>query len=393
MGFRSLLTEAGQAALEAAMALAPREEEYLPCFQRLVRDFPPDLARAALETAILRRKAADKFPFAERLYLTREALEQATPYEVASHRATRFREFSLVADLGCSVGGDTIALAQVTRTLGVDRDPLRLAMARENLAVLGLSDHARLVQADLERQLPLWVSRDIALFFDPSRRRDSGRVFSVRDYSPPLAVIESWLVDFPALGVKISPGVDLGELSGFDAEVEFISLHGELKEAVLWFGPLRSASRRATVLPGAQTLKGSGREGPLPISQPRAYLYEPDPAVMRAGLVAILGTALNAAQLDPDIAYLTGDDLVATPFARVWKIEDWFPFGVKPLRSYLRERGVGRVVVKKRGSPIQPEELLRKLKLSGEVERIVFLTHLQGRPVVVVCFPPDGIRV
>jgi hypothetical protein len=114
---------------------------------------------------------------------------------------------------------------------------------------------------------------------------------------------------------------------------------------------------------------------------------------MRAGLVAILGTALNAAQLDPDIAYLTGDDLVATPFARVWKIEDWFPFGVKPLRSYLRERGVGRVVVKKRGSPIQPEELLRKLKLSGEVERIVFLTHLQGRPVVVVCFPPDGIRV
>lgn len=372
------------------MARAPREEEYLPCFQRLARDYPPDLARAALETAILRGKATGKFPFAEKLYLTREALEQATPYEVASYRATRLREFNLVADLGCSVGGDTIALAQVTCALGVDRDPLRLALAKENLAVLGLSDRAELVQADLGRQLPLSPGREIALFFDPSRRRDSGRVFSVRDYSPPLAVIKAWLVDFPALAVKISPGVNLGELSGFEAELEFISLQGELKEAVLWFGPLRSASRRATVLPGAHTLKGSGQEGPLPLSQPRAYLYEPDPAVMRAGLVAVLGSALNAAQLDPDIAYLTGDDLVVTHFARVWRVEDWFPFGVKPLRAYLRERGVGRVVVKKRGSPIQPEELLRKLRLRGDAERTVVLTHLQGRPVVVVCFPPDS---
>jgi hypothetical protein len=187
--------------------------------------------------------------------------------------------------------------------------------------------------------------------------------------------------------------VQLAELTPFDAEVEFISLKGELKEAVLWFGPLRSATRRATILPGTYTMADGGGFGSLPLSEPQGYLYEPDPAVIRAGLVADLGATLNAAQLDPDIAYLTGDDLVATPFARVWKIEDWFPFGVKPLRSYLRERGVGRVVVKKRGSPIQPEELLRKLKLSGEVERIVFLTHLQGRPVVVVCFPPDGIRV
>jgi len=374
------------------MALAPREEDYLPCFQRLAHDYPPDLARAALETAILRRKAVGKFPFADKLYLTREALEQATPYEVASYRATRFRESSLVADLGCSVGGDTIALAQVTHTLGVDRDPLRLAMARENLGVLGLNERTGLVRADLERHLPLSPDRPIALFFDPSRRRDSERVFSVRAYSPPLAVVKTWLADFPALGVKISPGVDLSELSEFEAEVEFISLNGELKEAVLWFGPLRSATRRATVLPGAHTLKGSGREGPLPLSQPRVYLYEPDPAVMRAGLVAVLGATLNAAQLDPDIAYLTGDDLIATPFARTWRIEDWFPFGVKPLRAYLRERGVGRVVVKKRGSPIQPVELLRRLKLNGEAERTVFLTHLQGRPVVVVCFPPDRTR-
>jgi hypothetical protein len=125
----------------------------------------------------------------------------------------------------------------------------------------------------------------------------------------------------------------------------------------------------------------------LPIRDPHRYLYEPDPAILRAGLVATLGAELGAAQLDPDIAYLTGDEVVETPFARCWEVEDWFPFGVKRLRAYLRERGVGRVVVKKRGSPLKPEELIHKLKLMGSGERVVFLTHLEGKPIVVVCYP------
>ena len=93
---------------------------------------------------------------------------------------------------------------------------------------------------------------------------------------------------------------------------------------------------------------------------------------------------MGAAQLDPDIAYLTADNLKPTPFARAWKVEDWFPFGMKRLRSALRQRGVGRVVVKKRGSPLQPEALIRDLRLKGEHERVVFLTHLRGRPIVIL---------
>jgi len=109
--------------------------------------------------------------------------------------------------------------------------------------------------------------------------------------------------------------------------------------------------------------------------------------VLRAGLVQHLGAQIGASQLDPDIAYLTADRAVETPFARYWPVEDWLPFSLKRLRAALRERNVGQVVVKKRGSPLQPEALIRDLRLKGDQSRVVFLTHLDGKPIVVICLP------
>jgi hypothetical protein len=232
----------------------------------------------------------------------------------------------------------------------------------------------------------------MAAFFDPARRAAGKRVFSVGDYTPSLGAVKDWLPDVPALAVKISPGVKKVEIASYDAEIEFISLKGELKEAVLWFGPLKTAQFRATVLPGPHTLVADDSRSSLPLGEPGAYLYEPDPAVLRAGLVAALGKQIGASQIDPDIAYLCAHKRILTPFARVWQVEDWFPFGVKRLRAYLRERGVGKIVVKKRGSPLQPVELIRMLRLSGDEQRVVFLTHLVGRPIVIVCFPPESTK-
>ncbi len=421
--FQALLTPAGQEVLQAAEALSPREVDFLPQLTALSRRFPLELSRAALEIAILRREAAAKFPFADKLYLTRSALEQATSYPVSSYRAGRLSAFPHILDLGCSVGGDTLALAgnpanrmggvARARVTGVDLDPLRLAMAQANLQAMGLQERADLVRADLHHALPFSLTDQTAIFFDPARREQSGsgrRAFSVRHYQPALESVLDWLPDCPANAVKISPGVDLAELGSLlrgphgTSELEFISLAGELKEAVLWFGPLATAERRATLLkrdPASQngaglyserhTLSGSpddalGAEA-LPLAEPQAYLYEPDSAVLRAGLVGLLGRQLGAAQLDPDIAYLTCDRLQPTPFARHWALEAWFPFSLKRLRQALRERQVGRVTVKKRGSPLEPQQLIRDLRLQGSAERVVFLTHLQGRPIVILAYP------
>jgi hypothetical protein len=392
--FKDILAPSGQAALQAAVSLEPREENFLGHFQVLSRSYPANLARAVLEIAILRSEAGSKFPFAERLYFTLEALEQASSFEVSTYRAERFRTFPYLADLGCSAGGDTLALAAIAPTLGMDLDPLRLAMAQANLQTIDLAERVYFLRADLAQPLPLKREPGQALFFDPARRAAGRRVFSIRDYLPPLGQVNDWLAHFPAIGVKISPGVKLVELSDYDAEIEFISLRGELKEAVLWFGPLKTARRRATVLPGPYSMDMSSIDLPAQpverISEPNAYLFEPDPSILRAGLVTSLGAQLDAFQLDADIAYLTSSKLSPTPFARAWAVEDWFPFGLKRLRAYLRQRQVGQVVVKKRGSPLQPEALIRDLHLKGDQERLVFLTHLRGRPIAIVCFPSPG---
>lgn len=397
--FRALRSPSGQQALAAAMEIKPRESDFLSHFSQLSRAYPPALARSALETAILRQEAVSKFPLAERMYFTRPALEQATAHHISAYRARRYRGYELLLDLGCSIGGDTLALAAVAPTVGVDLDELRLAMAQANLEALGLIGAASLLRADLTCSLPLVFPhpQTTACFFDPARRMVGKRIYSIHSYQPPLSVMDQWLMACPAFGAKISPGVNLEELRSYTAEIEFISLHGELKEAVLWFGPLQTAERRATLLPGEYTLSGSldVTVRRLPLSQPRQFLYEPDPAVIRAGLVQSLGEQLDAAQLDPDIAYLTADRFIATPFARAWHIEAWLPFQLKRLRQVLRQRGVTRVIVKKRGSPMQPEALQRALRLPAKsaspvVEQVLFLTHLRGEPIVLLCQPHLG---
>ena len=406
--FQMLLSPPGQQALQSAEALAPRESDFLPHLTSLCRQYPKELASAALEIAILRLEAAGKFPAASQMYFTRPALEQASSQEVSRYRCQRFAGCELLLDLGCSIGGDTLSLAELAPTIGFDLDPLRLAMAGANLARTNLEAFAPahetlFVQADLRNSLPVHATGQTGAFFDPARRTAERRIFSVQRYLPPLDLIENWLPVIPALGVKLSPGVDLTELECYAGEVEFISLRGELKEAVLWFGPLKTAQRRATVLLGGAnpptpfTLTGAPDpqnelSSSVRLSEPQAYLYEPDPSVLRAGLVRTLGLQLDAAQLDPDIAYLTSDRLVETPFAKAYQVEDWLPFNLKRLRSLLRRNGVARVVVKKRGSPIRPEALIHDLRLqpashSTGVERIVFLTHLQGKPIAVICLP------
>lgn len=377
--FTTLLSPLGQEALAAASALHPATETFLACCTRLQKKFEAGLAKAAIATALLRERAAAKFSRAAHMYFTREALEQASSETVSRYRAQRFRAFAKIGDWGCGIGGDSLAFATEQEVIAVERDELRHAMAEANLAAYGLAARAQVLHADLSQ---ITLPPLDALFFDPGRRVEGRRRFSVEDYEPRLSLIKTWLPQVKALAVKISPAVDLRELAAYDCETEFISVEGELKECVLWFGESKSAKRRATLLPSGVALTEEHTETRL--SSPRAFLYEPDPAILRAGLVQTLAAQIEAFQLDEDIAYLTSDKLVPTPFARAFAIDEAFPFNLKKLRKRLRALQVGSVTVKKRGSPLEPEALVRRLKLSGTERGVVFLTHVLGKPFVLL---------
>jgi hypothetical protein len=184
--------------------------------------------------------------------------------------------------------------------------------------------------------------------------------------------------------VKLSPGVELAQLAPYGGRVEFISVGGDLKEASLWLGD--GDGLEATLLVGEEVHQWrSTGEVTAPVDEPRAWLVEPDPALLRAGLVGEAALRFGGAQLDDTIAYITTAARPDTPWARAWKILDWMPFGVKALRTYLRERNVGQVTVKKRGTAVTPESLIPQLKLKGDETRTLVLTRCRGRQVVLIC--------
>ena len=386
---RFLLSPEGRAALDELAAAPPTPDSHMAVAALWRERLGPERAQAALEMALLRQRAERKFSRAAEMFFTRDGLEQATAEPVAAHRAARFAAAGArtVADLGCGIGSDALALAGAgADVVAIDRDPLRLLMAKANAAVYGLTERLALVQADLLALPPLPVD---AFFFDPGRRAGGGprgapsrRLHTGAAYQPPLSLFDAWRQIVPQGAAKVSPGIDYAELPA-DVEVEIVSLAGEVKEAVLWCGELRTAARRATLLPGGHTLSGDAGES-APVAAPRAYLYEPDGAVIRAHLVARLATRIDATLIDPQIAYLTADVAQPTPFARVFAIDDHFPFQLKRLRAYLRQRGVGRVTIKKRGSPLEPEALRQALRLRGENEAVLFLTQVMGRHTVLI---------
>lgn len=373
---------------------------------RLRAHLPAELARAAIEQAVLRQHAQGKLAHAEQLYFTREALEQATSTPIAQHRAARFAGYAHIAEVGAGIGGDTLPLAAAAppprHVTAIERDPLRAALLRLNVAARGLAAQVTVLAADVLAEPDVLPPAD-ALFCDPARRSGGRRQFDLAAYQPPLAAVLAWHTRapaIPALCVKLAPGIDLAQvvqLAPTLHEIEFIALEGELKEAVLWCGMLATPHtlRRATVLHrspdgsiATATLTPATPRPTVAITTPRHWLYEPDPAIIRAGLVAELAVLLDASQLDPQIAYLTADQQQSTPFARAWQIIEWLPFQLKQLRARLRALDASTVTVKKRGSPLDTDTLARQLAGGGSRPLVVVLTRVQQRPAALIALPP-----
>ncbi|WP_069762859.1 methyltransferase domain-containing protein [Streptomyces sp. LUP47B] len=385
-----LLTPEGRALLDEVRGTAPADE--LAVATRLRRGHPAGLVSAALGQARLRQRAAAKFGAedAERMFFTPNGVEQSTRASVAAYRAERLRALGVtsVADLCCGIGGDAIALARAgIRVLAVDRDPLTAAAARANADALGLAGLIDVREADVTE---VDTAPYDAVFVDPARRGGRGRIFDPEAYSPPLSWAVRAALEAPHAALKVAPGIP-HEAVPAEAEAEWISDGGDVKEAVLWFGTAPGAVR-ATLLPGPRTLLGRGLPDPEVRSVGR-YLYEPDGAVIRAHLVAEAAGELDGGLIDPTIAYVTADTLRETPYATAYEITDQLPFGVKKLKALLREREVGILTVKKRGSAVEPEELRRKAlpKPQGPHSVTVFLTRVAGAPTMLIGAPARAV--
>ncbi len=376
-----LISPAGERLLALLAEADLSDAHRIKLVSELRKSYSMEQVSAALTQADLRQKATAKFgDKAAQMFFTDDALQQASDPLVRAYRTAQFSP-STVLDLCCGIGADSLSWAgQAASVTGVERDPLRTAMAQHNARVWGY-DNVTVIVDDVTTYTP--SSTFDCIFFDPARRDANGkRIFDVHRYQPPLDTLTRY--DAPFKLAKVAPGVDVTQVGA--AQIQFISVAGDLKEALLCYG-IEAGTVAVLLQPERLPLTWTRQHPPvdIPIDAPRAWLLEPDPALIRAGLVQDAVQHFNAAMLDETIAYLTADSLPSSAWVRGWQVLDWMPFNLKKLKRYLQAQNVGTVTVKKRGSPLTPEELIRKLKLKGDVSRTLVLTRYQGEPIVVIC--------
>jgi hypothetical protein len=342
------------------------------------------LVAAVLEQARLRSRARAKFgDFADRMLFTPAGLEQATRLRVAALHAGRFADagFDVVADLGCGIGADAMAIAALDLgVVAVERDELTAAVAAFNLAPFPSArvELGNAEDADLAGVGAVWL--------DPARRDGATRLSDPADWSPSL----DWafeLAERLPTGIKLGPGIDR-DLIPATSEAQWVSVDRDVVELVLWSGPLaRPGIRRAAVVLGA----GGISELSAPADSPDAevgelgeYLIEPDGAVIRARLIGDLARSLDGRMLDPTIAWITASEPPATPFGQSFRVLERMPLDVKTLKRELAARGIGTLEIKKRGVDIEPAEFRKKLALAGDVSATLVLTRIAGSRTAIL---------
>ena len=389
--FVKLLSPEGQSLL-AEVAIDTKTDVVKTVSRLRVLGHDAGLVATVLTQAKLRARAKAKFgEFANSMFFTEDGLEQASRLQVAALHAGRFRTAGIkeVADLGCGIGAESLALAAIDlNVVAVELDEVTAACATYNLAPF---DNARVENGDVTN---LDLTGFESQFFDPARRelgtgrQKATRKFDPTQFSPNFDWILSEAGKRPT-GIKLGPGHP-HEAIPEGCEAQWISDHGDLVELTLWFGSLArpGVARSALLITDGASFELQSSEAKPAHAELREigeYIYEPDNAVVRSHLIGVLADSLNLGLIAPDIAYLTGDYLLESPWLRGFRVLETMAFDRKKLKARLQEIGIGILEIKKRGSDVVPEVLRKELQLKGKRAATLIVTRVGDSHRALIC--------
>ena len=390
--FLSLISPEGQALL-AEVGDLESKTDVLALVSKLRRQgHSPELVANVLSQAKLRRRAQAKFgEFANTMFFTEAGLEQASRLKVAAIHAGRFRAAGVnhVADLGCGIGAESLAMASLDiQVSAFELDEVSAAMATYNLAKFS---NVQIAQADVTE---IDLAPYDGCFIDPARRELNGpnrentkRKFDLEDLTPSWEFVLE-LSKTKATIAKLGPGIDHRDIPS-EAEAVWVSDNGDLLEAGLYFNQVKRAevSRAALLITptGTHELTSPNRaRTDAPLGELADYVFEPDNSVIRSHLVGDLAIANGLHLFAPEIAYLTGSEPLVSPWLRSYRVLDNLIFDRKKLKAYLRERQIGVLEIKKRGADITPEQLRRELDPKGPNSATLIVTRVGSTHRVLV---------
>jgi hypothetical protein len=314
------------------------------------------------------------------MFFTEELLEQATSEQVSLFKGKHYFKDKDCADLCCGAGGTTIGMAQYASSVtAVDSNEVHLAMAEHNLGLYGDKAKVKFRQMDITKE----ISRSPVYHFDPSRRTEMQRSFMPEEYIPPLSTVESILEQSPDVIAKVSPLFSLTESGEYSADI--ISLNGEVKEILLCYGRFNKNTIRAIILPEEEILvPDPSISDEDEEAEPKTYLFEPDPAVVKGGMVPSVAKKLGLSIITPEVRYLTGEQAVESPFVKTFEIMEVLPFSYKQLNRYLKRNSIGNISVKCKDSAIKTGSITKKLKPKGNGTAFLFYIDRGGNDKIFI---------
>lgn len=373
--WKQLAEPASECLLDDALTVNPSD---VAAVSRLRQQHDAAMVHLALDLLKARRNAQTKWPadIAKRLYADSTGVQQATSLLVSMYKAKRFAALGKpVMDLCCGIGGDAIGLSRSgIQVTGVDMDPVRAWMTSQNAT-------CRTLVGDVSE---LKLQSNTVFHIDPARRNQFGRIHDIADYQPGLDVLQQLLVQQPTAGLKLGPGVELDNLP--EGEIEIISEHGNLVQAVLWTGELAQCTRRATLLPWGLEIVGQEDDvwDEPNVSEIDRYVMTFDASVERLGLIASLCRELHVSCVHPQAGLLTSDTLNASPWLTHFEVLDDLPWQAKKVKAVLRKHDAGIVEVKTRGKLVNPDIVQKQLRGKGEELLTVFVLRLGDHSRAIV---------
>ena len=345
-------------------------------------------ANLLVTQANLRESAKNKFSYADRMFFEQTLLEQATDQQLANYKAHRFVNAPAATDYCCGLGGDLIALAQVTHVVGVDQSTIACLLANSNCHAYELE--VKLTQSDVES-----CQFDESSWFhiDPDRRPHSKRTIQLKNFSPPLAELDRLNKSGRNGAIKLAPASQIPQSWVDQSEQQWIGDRHECKQQVVWFGEAAEhpGRRVATALDSRGEVLFHETETSRPIERVSvaekisSFLFEPHPTVIAAGLVDEIGQRNRLQRIKSDIAYLVGEQPTNHRGLTQFRILEVTKLNMKTISEALRAYDCGMLEVKQRGVG---HDLLMKYsapKFHGSRRLTLVLTRTPDRHVAMIC--------
>ncbi len=288
-----------------------------------------------------------------------EGLQLATPEIVARYIAKRLKT-NIIADLGCGIGGQVIFFAkECKKVYAVERNPEKLEYAKENCRLYNVQNVKFILGDALSENVKAQVSDADIVFSDPARPM-SEKERTLTNLEPPITEILKTYSDVtPDLAFHAPPQMPPARIT-LDCEREYLSLNGQLNRLTLYFGSLKRCERSAVVLPGGTKLCSSGAP-PIETGTLCEYVYEPEPSVVKAGLLNELVQAVKESgddiffyKSDEKRTLLTSSALIVSPFIKdTYRVSGKTERDIVKMKEILKSEKAGKVVLR---FDIEPEK-------------------------------------